>query len=182
VGAGSGGVGVALKVGVGLGGVAVPVVLSVGDAVALPGDGVTDGEAVRLAVGCGLGVSGEGVGDGETVRLAVGDGLGVPEGRASSEAVGVAMLGVEVMVSDDSGLGGARVSNSGLAEEEGSGAGVSEGVASEVGEAEVSTCATAGMPPNPLTDDEKGKFMKKISPTNARALAGPNRGTLTPSP
>jgi hypothetical protein len=119
VGAGSGDVDVTLEVGVRLGGDGVP---SVGEAVALPGDG--EEETVMVVVGDGLRVPGEGVGDGETVRLAVGDGLGVPEGGASLEAVGVAVPGVEVIVSDDSGLGGVRVSNSGLAEEEGSGAGV----------------------------------------------------------
>ena len=75
--------------------VSVPVVVNVGETVALPGDGVNDGEAVRLTVGDWPGVPGTGVRDGETVRLAVGDELGVNE-EGVSRVAGVLDVGVDV--------------------------------------------------------------------------------------
>ena len=86
VGAGFGGVDVALEVGVELGGVGIS---SVGDAVALPGAGEVD--APGLAVGV----------VGKAVRLGAGDGLALPTGGVTTVGADVA-----VRVSDGSGPGG----------------------------------------------------------------------------
>jgi len=99
---------VTLGAGVELGGVGVPVVWSVGEAVALPGCG--DGEAAGLPPGDGL-EDGEDAGlvvavedeAGETVRLGAGDGLELPAGGASRVADDVGVPAVRVFDGSKSG-------------------------------------------------------------------------------